>query len=135
MPLYESSCQNPGCEGYGRRVEWFSHVMTLSERPCPICGQTMTRLPSRFSVVWTGAIVTKYNDRSLEGGYKEGHWAWRVRSSRSGHPEPVWIDTFQKQAEFCKEEKLINPKELPTNAQVSSDGMKLESSGMPGQWI
>jgi hypothetical protein len=85
--------------------------------------------------VWTGEITTKYNDKNADGYHQEGHWAYRVRSSMSGEPEPVWIDTFQKQKEFCKQEGLVNPKDLPTHADVSDDGKRLRSRGMPGAWI
>ncbi len=130
MPIYESYCGPCGV-----RFEWFSKSFTEDNPPCGDCGNQTVRLISPFAIVFTGAITTRYNDKSKENGEIEGHWAYRVRSSISGQPEAVWIDSWQKQKDFCREEGLINPKELPTNAEVSTDGKKLQSAGMPGAWV
>ncbi len=132
MPIYESYCR--GC---GHIQEWYSKRFSeITENPdCDKCGQTMIRIASSFSVVFTGAITTKYNDPTAENYHKEGHWAYRIRSSKSGNPEPVWIETFQQQKEFCKEEGLVNPKELP-NMDAHPDGRitTTTGAGMPGCW-
>lgn len=130
MPIYENWC--PACSV---RREFFSHRVTEENPPCESCGGTTGRIISSFQIIWTGPLTAKYNDPKLEGAEREGHWAWRRRSSLSGNPEPVYIDSFQKQTEFCKEEGLINPKDLPRNLEVSADGKSASSRGLPGQWV
>lgn len=94
---------------------------------------------SAFAVVFTGALsASKYN-QDVKGGLPEqrhmdGHWAWRRRSSKSGQPEPVWIDNFATQAQFCKEEGLVNPRDLPSNLEAGADGKSISTRGMPGCW-
>ena len=136
MPIYEGTCVNTTCEARGCIREWYVKSSQVGmKKPCPSCSAALKRTPSRFGIVWTGELTTKYNDKGSENYHQEGHWAYKVRSSTSGEPEPVWIDTFQKQKEFCKQEGLVNPKDLPTHADVSADGKKLRSRGMPGAWI
>lgn len=134
MPIREGYCENPDCPSFRQLREWLDKAEPRV-KPCPTCGSALFRLVSRFGIVWTGHLTTKYNDKRSEDYHQEGHWAYRVRSSQSGEPEPVWIDSFQKQKEFCKEEGLVNPKDLPTNADISADGRKLRSQGMPGSWV
>lgn len=132
MPIYESYCRE--CT---RIKEWYSgHFADIHENPFCECGEPMIRVASRFGVIFTGAITTKYNDRSAENYHQEGHWAYRVKSSKTGHPEPVWIESFQQQKEFCKQEGLVNPSELP-KMEADSEG-KFRSNagvGMPGTWV
>jgi hypothetical protein len=96
----------------------------------------MKRLISRFGIVWTGPL-SKYNDPTKEAHNQceDGHYAWRVRSSRSGNPEKVYLRTRQDQVRFVKEEGLLDPAECPANADISADGHRLSSQGLPGCWI
>lgn len=133
MPVYESYCED--CK---RVEEWYAkHFVDIDQNPfCAVCGAPMRRVASAFSVVFTGPITKKYNDNMRADNYnQEGHWAYRVKSSKSGNPEPVYIETFQQQKEFCREEGLVNPKDLP-NMEADSEG-KFRSNagvGMPGCW-
>jgi predicted nucleic acid-binding Zn ribbon protein len=133
VPVYESYCRS--CHSI---KEWYAkHFTDVAENPFCDCGEPMVRVASRFGVVFSGTITTKYNDnRGVDSAHQEGHWAYRVKSSKSGHPEPVFIETFQQQREFCKEEGLVNPKDLP-NMEADSEG-KFRSNagmGMPGVWV
>lgn len=132
VPIYESWCVQ--CHSI---KEWYAkHFTEVTENPFCDCGEPMVRVASRFGVVFTGAITTKYNDnRTASNANQEGHWAYRIKSSKSGHPEPVWIDSFAAQRDFCREEKLVNPKDLP-NMEADSEG-KFRSNagvGLPGCW-
>jgi predicted nucleic acid-binding Zn ribbon protein len=130
MPLFES-----GCTACGTVREWYAKLSTSPDPDC--CGAPMRRLISRFGIVWTGPI-SKYNDPTKErvNQTKDGsHWVWKVRSSKSGHPEKVLITNRQEQREFVKAEGLLDPAECPANADISSDGHRLSSQGMPGSWI
>jgi hypothetical protein len=37
------------------------------------------------------------------------HQVWRIKSSKSGRPEMIWLKSYQDQVDFCKAEGLINP--------------------------
>jgi len=128
MPIYEYECQQCGA-AMERYVPRFS-----SPNP-DCCGVSMERVPSAFRVVWTGAITgSKYSDQKKENAHLDGHWAWKKKTA-SGNPEAVFIDTWQKQKEFCKSEGLVNPSEMPANPEFGSDGKSMSSRGMPGSWI
>ena len=132
MPVYESYCQV--CH---KVKEWYAkHFTDIGENPFCDCGEPMVRVASRFGVIFRGTITTKYNDKSAENYHREGHWGYRVKSSKSGHPEPVWIETFQDQKQFCKDEGLVNPKDLP-NMEADSEGRFRSNAGvgMPGTWV
>ena len=135
MPIYCTRCTDESCPASETVEERYYGHVTLDDPPCSICGAPRRRIPAQFRVIWTGPITTRYNDKRAEGADQEGHWAWRVRSAKGKAPEPVRIETFDDQRRFCKEEGLVNPKDIPTNAQISSDGKKLSSRGMPGQWV
>jgi putative FmdB family regulatory protein len=129
MPIYEALCERCNV-----KTEWYAKSRTDENKPCRCCGGETRRLASAFGVIWTGAITPKYTDHNKPDSAGP-HWAYRVRSSKSGNPEPVLIDTWAKQKQFCKEEGLVVPSDLPSNAEVSADGKKLQSAGMSGQWI
>ena len=130
MPLREGQCNS--CQSVR---EWYQATRSEPDPPCDVCGGILDRFASRFAVVFTGPITSKYNISGRDDSHQEGHVAWRTRSSRSGNPEPVRITTWQQQKEYCKQEGLLNPGDLSSNAEVSSDGKKLYTRGMPGQWI
>jgi predicted nucleic acid-binding Zn ribbon protein len=124
-----------GCEGCHKIEEHFRHrVDDMTAPEC--CGKPMRQLISRFGIVWTGHI-SKYNDPTKDrtNQTEDGsHWVWRVRSSRSGHPERIRLTSIAEQKAYCKEEGLILPSDCNPNADISSDGHKLSSQGMPGCW-
>lgn len=136
MPIYEERCQNRECRRAGYQKEHYVPHYTEVTDACPHCGRPMARMASRFGVVFTGPITAKYNDPKAENPHQEGHWAYRVRSSSTGHPEPVFIESFEQQRAFCKEEGLVNPKDVP-NLDASPDGKLATNAGcgMPGAWV
>lgn len=126
MPIYDVECQ--GCRSV---EEIFLHHWNSPTPDCPLCRWPRTRLASRFGVVFSGPITARYNERDRENAHAEGYWAYRKRSSISGQPEPVFIQTWDQRREFMKAEGL---EDAPTNCAISKDGKTLQSNGMPGQW-
>jgi hypothetical protein len=112
------------------------HYYPHSDSPtnaCGYCGGATDRLIGRPNIVFTGVISARYNDKNVENPHQEGHWQWRKKSSVSGKPEPVFISDWQTQKEFCKAEGLANPREMPRNMEIASDGKGvLNTRGMPG---
>jgi putative FmdB family regulatory protein len=102
--------------------------------PCPSCGSQRKQLVSKFAVPFSGSL-RKYSDPNREGGRIDGFWSYRKRSSISGQPEPVFLDSMQAVCEFNKAEGLSAPGEVPTNSTVTADGKRILSDGMPGQWV
>jgi len=135
MPMYEGYC--PACDPECRNPEEHYYPLSTSpEAPCSACGGERRRLVSQFAVVFTGVISTsKYGDPRLEryNTKVDGHQAWRRRSSLSGKPEPVWIETFEDQKRFCREEGLTNPKDVGP-MEIGDDGKSYSTRGMPGCW-
>jgi hypothetical protein len=89
---------------------------------------------SRFGVVFSGSLH-KYTDPRKEGAEMDGFWAYRKLSSISGQPEATFISSMAELKAFNKAEGLSAPGEVPTNATISADGKRLQSAGMPGQWV
>lgn len=134
MPIFEKACVNPGCAAYRHVVEYYSHRATEQDPPCSVCSSDCKRILSRFRVVFTGAFGTKYNDTKKEGSWQEGHWVWR-RKTKSGNPEPEYLTGFEQQRQYCRDEGLVNPKDVPAYSEIDSEGKKVSSAGMPGTWI
>ena len=126
MPIFELHC--PACHTI--REEYFRHWYD-QDPACPACGGLRERMASRFGVVFTGPLTARYNNPRREGAHMEGYYAYRKRSSISGQPESVFIDSWDAHRAFQKAEGL---EDGPTNCTISRDGKKLESAGMPGQW-
>jgi hypothetical protein len=136
VPLFETACKNESCELYAFAVEHFYHHADSEPCACEACGKPTHRLYSTFNSPFTGVMsITKYGDSRSEPRKGDGHVMYRKNSSRSGNPEPVYIETWEEQRRFCKEENLMNPTDLPTNAKISRDGKSWETRGMPGQWV
>ncbi len=96
----------------------------------------MIRLLSTFAVVFTGVISARYLDSSAEGAHKRdgGHWAYE--KDAAGKTKACYIETFDQQRDFCKRNKLANPKEMPHSYPVAEDGRTvLNTRGMPGSEI
>ena len=129
MPLHEFLC--PSCKSV---EELFFHRSPDEDPPCPVCLGPRTRLASRFAVVFTGPLTARYNDPKKENAHMEGFWDYRVRSSVSGVPEPVFISDWAELRAFRKAEQLSMPGDVPTNATMSADGRTISSTGMPGNW-
>src|SRR5262252_912412 len=127
MPVFDLKCEPCDAveEVFLRRYD--------DESPCPGCGGRRVKLFSRFAAPFMGSIH-KYVDPNREGSHMDGFWAYRKRSSISGQPEPVYLDSMQAVKEFNRAEGLAAPGEVPTNCTVSSDGKRIVSAGMPGQW-
>jgi predicted nucleic acid-binding Zn ribbon protein len=128
MPIFEFACR--ACQTATERYlpHWDDPAPA-----CFVCGDPMEKVPARFASPFSGSL-RKYADPKREGAEREGYWAYRTRSSASGQPEPVWLDSVQAVREFNRAEGLAPPGEVPTHATISSDGRRLVSNGMPGQW-
>lgn len=135
MPLRESACQNHICVLYGDPVEWLEHPRGLEDPPCILCGEKTRRVWSSFGIVFTGALTARYNEPDRDNAHVEGHWAYPRRTDDGKTPSPVWIDTWQKQREFCKENNFYRPDETGTFAEISDDGRNLTGRGCKGQWV
>jgi predicted nucleic acid-binding Zn ribbon protein len=137
MPIFEHVCDTPGCVLIGHIEEHYFARRDTPNPTCPGCGATQRRLLPIIHPVFVGAITARYNDKASDRPHEEGHYAYKVRSSRNvdGTPERVFIDSWQKQREFCKAEGLVNPKELPSHVEMSADGKTMKSNGLPGQWV
>lgn len=133
MPIFESFCPSEACVQQGVPFEWLSRVIDNEEPTCESCGGETRRMISGFAVVFTGPITKKYNDPKSENYDQEGHWAYRKKGTKSGKPEPVFIETFQQQAEFCRAEGLVNPKDTGP-VSVGADGRCQSPRGLPGAW-
>ena len=132
MPIYDFVCQGD-CESNGLVRESYLRKFESPDPNCPECGQPMERqIVSRVSVCWARPLGHYDAPGSQMGG--DSHVVYRKNSSRSGNPEPVVIDSIQKQREFCRDEGLINPTDLNPNARAGDDG-KLATSGVKGQWV
>lgn len=100
----------------------------------------MQRLISGFAAIWTKGI-SDYGDKHRESFAKDsklgGHWEYRKHSEGAtpDKPIPVFIDSRQKQKEFIRAEKLIDPNEIG-EVSMNSEGKNFSSgSGMPGAWV
>ncbi len=133
MPIRELVCETPSCEISGIRYEWFARTISKPDPNCPKCGQQMQRQISTFNAIWTGTL-DKFEQPGHERHqkYGDGHWAWRVKSSRlaDGGPEKVLIRTRQDQLEYTKAEGLIMPDDMNPNSIISADGKRLDTVGV-----
>jgi hypothetical protein len=128
LPLYESICEVVNCPERGKVFEWYASRSDAPERPCSYCAQPTVRQFSRFNSPFCGAITARYLDRGLEGGNAPdgGHWAWK-KKTLSGKPEPVYIESFQDQKTFCREEGLALPSDSGPGF-ISADGKSITSA-------
>jgi len=128
MPIFESLCQS--CN---TMHEHYLRSWQEMDPPCSTCGGATQRMASRFGVPLSGSLH-KYMDPKKEGADREGYWAYKTKSSISGQPEPVWLDSMEAVKEFNRAEGLSAPGEAPTNATITPDGKRIVSDGMPGNW-
>ena len=81
-----------------------------------------------------GPITARYNDKKIGGHHVEGHFAVQ-KKTLDGKERTVWIDSWEKQKQFCKEEGLVLPSDLPTTPTLRAGNNKEWSTmGMPGAW-
>ncbi len=96
---------------------------------CPQCGRAMQRMVSAPAVIWSKPM-SAYGDRSKEGFAKQdksgGHWAMEKRDD--GSVGRCFIDSEQKNREYCKRNHLIRPSDLPSNLSVAKDGRSYETA-------
>jgi hypothetical protein len=132
MPLLEGICEDRQCAAYRYKQEHFYHHWDAEPlNPCSICGGPTVRVMSAFNVAFSGVISARYNDRNLENAHQEGHTVWGRDSKGKAFSKK--ITTFQEQREWCREQKLALPSEMPSNYEVAEDGRTVKSSmGMPG---
>ena len=128
MPLFEVRCD--ACRATD---EVFLHHWYSTDPPCPVCLGPRRRLMSCFASPFMGSL-RKYSDLKREGAQMDGFWAYKKKSSVSGQPEAVFLDSVSAVREFNKAEGLTAPGEVPRNVQIGSDGKTLSSTGMPGNW-
>ena len=128
MPIFEEFC--PLCSA---TEDCYLPRWDAADPPCPRCLGPRRRLMSCFASPFSGSIH-KYVDLNREGSHMDGWWAYRKRSSISGQPEPVYLDSMQAVKEFNRAEGLTAPGEVPTNSTISADGKSITSAGMPGNW-
>jgi putative FmdB family regulatory protein len=128
MPVFEFECH--ACQTSDER---FLRHWDDPAPECFVCGEPMAKQFSRFAAPFMGSL-RKYTDAKRENAEMEGFWAYKTRSSVSGQPEPVYLDSMAAVREFNKAEGLAAPGEVPTNSTVSADGRRIISNGMPGQW-
>lgn len=130
MPRYDLTCRNEQCPDLDVIREITMH-MDESEPACR-CGQQMVKVPVMFAMPFSGDITSRYNDKRLEGGHKKSgaHWVYE-RNTPDGKPKPRLIRTFAEQADYCRREGLVNPREAGP-AEISSDGRTVTSVGLPG---
>jgi len=134
MRQREYICRNRECPNFQEAPS----MTADSEFNCYTCGRPMELVAYPLKTVFTGVITARYNNPQAENAHQDGHYAWRRKSSTlpGGKPQPVFIENFDQQREFCKAEGLANPKDMPTNFEVSSDGRTvLNTRGMPGTEI
>lgn len=89
----------------------------------------MRKCVSIVHAIWSKPIG-HYN-----GGQEEGHTVIRKNSCRiPGRTyETEYITTIQQQREYCRQEGLTMPDEMPTSVSVDEEGKRLQD-GMPGTW-
>lgn len=130
MPIRDFKCRACGNFDEDRYLPKWNSPDPL----CPVCGGEQEQLVGRFGVVFSGPLSAKYMDSKREYAHLEGYWAYKRKSSISGHPEPVFIDSWQAARDFNKAEGLSAPGEVPKNSTISADGKRILSDGFPGQW-
>ncbi len=137
MPIYESICSDPACS---QVVEWYAHRRDQPDPACKTCGNGTKRLISNFGAIWTKGL-SDYGDKNRETYHKDqkrgGQWVARKNSGGGTKEQPKYqfLETVQQQRDYCKEEGLFNPSDMPTTMTVDKSGEKLSSSGNRGQWV
>lgn len=132
MPIYNYQCVNNVCEAQGATFEKMARMSEVdSEIPCPACGEPLRRVVTGANVVWARPL-SFYHNKQLEGASSDHHTAYKKTEKGL---VPVRLESVADIRRYCKEENLTDPTDLNPNAMPSSDGGKLATAGVSGQWI
>lgn len=127
MPTYQSRCTP--CDF---AFEWQSPRMTLADPACPKCGGATERGYYAIQSIWTKPLAA-YGDPKSENFYQQqqagGHVSLETDKD-TGAVRKVFIDTPQKQTEYCRRNGLLDPKNLPSNMSISADGRSFEKANI-----
>jgi hypothetical protein len=131
VPLIkEFSCKSDVCQGYGVPIEaWYR--TTDPDPVCEICGGEMALMISSFSTPFSGSMSTRYADKKLEYAHKMDH-EWILEKRAPGGPKWTKVDQWSDRRRILRQEGLV---EHGGMVDVSSDGRKVSSQGMPGCWV
>lgn len=134
MPMYENGCTSSECPAYKIPIEHFFSSQNAAPPPCEKCGGPSRRMVSQVNVIW-GKPMGQYGDKTKERYYAdfEGHHVMG-KNERTGKPEKIYIDSIQKQREYCKREGLLMPSDVGP-VEIHKDGIGTTSNGLPGQWV
>lgn len=92
---------------------------------------------SRFGVVFTGTITSRYNDSKREKPHMEGHYVWERKTAdgrKLDQPRQRFIETWQDRKQYMKQEGLrddIGVIDAPSDGKGSTNN----GCGMPGAWV
>lgn len=128
MPIYEYLCST--CGNVVEKVV----SMTAPDPACETCGGPRKKCVSSFGIVNTGFLTTKYNDQTKEFAHQEGHWVKATDPKTGKRTVPVFIETFQQQREYCKQEGFYDPGEVGQVEMIGQDGKSMSNRGLPGAW-
>lgn len=116
------------CRECGATLELVAQKLDSPLPACPQCSAVMERLVSAPAVVWTKPMAA-YGSRNLEGFRSQekagGHWAMEKRDD--GTVSRCLIDSPQAQTEYCRRNKLVDPKNIPGNLAVNADGRSYQT--------
>ncbi len=123
MPRYRSSCFV--CE---TTFEWDSPRMTTEDPACPTCAGATKRNYFPVAAIWTKGIA-EYGDRRSENFYQQqkagGHWT--METDETGKVSKTFISTPKEQADYCRRNGLVDPKNIPSNLKVAANGTSYET--------
>lgn len=103
--------------------------MTTEDPPCISCAGPTERSYFPIAAIWTKAMGD-YADPKSENYYQQkqagGHTALEVHPD-TGEVSKVWIDSPQKNSDYCRRNGLIDPKNIASNLQVAANGTSYET--------
>ncbi len=74
--------------------------------------------------------MAAYGSKGSEGYHKQqrdgGHWTMET-DKESGKVSKTFISTPAEQAQYCKRNGLVNPKEIPGNLAINADGRSYQT--------
>ncbi len=141
MPTYEMKCRQEGCSAAGVLFETLLRHWDDPNPNCPHCGTQLERQLAAPKCIWMKnwaeyGIRTE-KDKQCPNWTPEGIWAYRTKSTRNadGSKEKVMLRTHSEMRSYCRDEGLIPPDDVNSNAEVSKDGHGLTTHGVQGTWI
>lgn len=109
--------------------EWASPTMTTEDPLCPECGAATERSYFAVAAIWTKPMGA-YADPKSENYHQQqkagGHWTMET-DKESGKVSKTFIDSPQKQTEYCRRNGLVDPKNVASNLKVAADGKSYET--------